>query len=102
VIARDLRSDTDHAELLEALFAEQGIGRHGLFMTTGEGRVTPDGYEEMSGYVVSESGCAFFFWTGWNEHTGRSAFKVWRPAEPQPDWQDDDEYQAARQAAGLA
>ncbi len=101
MIARDLRSDADHAKLLEGLIAEQGIGRHGLFMLTGEGRLTSDGFEETSGYVVTDTGCTFF-WTGWNESAGRSAFKVWRPAEPQADWQDDEEYQAARHAAGLA
>jgi hypothetical protein len=44
---------------------------------------------------------AFFFWTGWNASAGAPTFKTWRAAEPQPEWQDSQEYQAARKAAGL-
>src|SRR5581483_6130584 len=98
----DLRSDADHTELLERLIAARGIGRHGLFFVTSEGKVTPDGFEEMSGYVVGSDGHAFFFWTGWNEQTQQSDFKIWRPAERGDDWLTDDEVQTAFRAAGCA
>ena len=88
-------------ELLARLIADRGIERHGLYLLTGENRFTPDGFEEMSGFVVSHDERVFFFWTGWDARKGRSAFKVWRAAEPQPDWQSSQEYQAARNAAGL-
>ena len=100
-IAYDIRSDTDHMGLLEALIARQGIEPHGLFLLSSEGRVGPDGYEEMSGYVLGKDGRAFFFWTGWDEAANVTGFMTWEPAEVQPDWLDDEEFQAAQRAAGL-
>jgi hypothetical protein len=72
-----------------------------LYLLTGEGRFTPDGYEELSGYVVSDTQRVYFFWTGWDEPSRQPTFKVWRIAEPQPDWTNSAEYAAARRAAGL-
>jgi hypothetical protein len=89
-------------ELLDRLIAERGIERHGLYLLTSENRLTPDGFEEMSGFVVSHDERVCFFWMGWDARKGTSAFKVWRTAEPQPDWQNSQEYQEARKAAGLA
>jgi len=101
-ITGDVRSDTDHIRMLTALITERGIGRHGLFLLNSEGQVGPDSFEEMSGYVVTDTCEAFFFWTGWDEGQRRSRFKTWEPAKIQPDWHDDEEFQAALQAAGCA
>lgn len=102
VIQQDIKSDAEHMALLDALIAERGLKRYGLFFVTGEGAFTPDGYEETSGYALSQEGRAFFFWTGWDEAAQRTGFDMWKPTEPQSDWQDDEEYRAARRAAGLA
>ena len=101
-IAHDTRSDADHAGLLERLIAERGVGRHGIFLMSGEGRFTPDGFEETSGYVIDDAGRVFFFWTAWNEGLRHTTFKIWQPTEAEADWQGDAEYIAAREAAGLA
>jgi hypothetical protein len=101
-IQQGLKSDAEHMELLHALLTEHGLKRYGLFAVTGEGTITPDGYEETSGYALSSDGRSYFFWTGWDEEAQRTTFDMWQPTEPQPDWQDDEEYQAARKAAGLA
>ena len=100
-VTAETKSDAEHMALLERLFEERGIHRYGLFLLTSEGLFTPDGYEEMSGYVVSGDLPVIFFWTGWDETARRTCFEIWQVAEPQPDWQDDTEYQAARVAAGL-
>ena len=100
-ITPEIRSDAEHMEHLDRLIAERGITRHGIYLLTSENRFTPDGFEEMSGFVVSHNEQVFFFWTGWDASTGTSTFKIWRTAEPQPDWQNSQEYQAARKAAGL-
>jgi hypothetical protein len=101
-IQQEMKSDIEHMDLLAALLAERGLKKYGLFAVIGEGTVTPDGYEETSGYALSCDGHAFFFWTGWDEAAQRTTFDMWQLTEPQPDWQDDEEYQAARVAAGLA
>jgi hypothetical protein len=99
-IGYDTKSDADHMTLLEGLISKQGIGPHGLFLLSGEGQVMPNGYEETSGYVVCRDGGVFFFWTGWDEQAQHIGFKIWEHATPQPDWLEDDEYQAAQRAAG--
>ena len=100
-VTPDVKSDAEHMALLDRLIAERGIERYGLFLLTSENLFTPDGYEEMSGFVVSRDG-RVFFWTGWDEAAQQVAFETWRDAEPQPDWKGSAEYQAARVAAGLA
>ena len=101
-IGQDIQSDADHVELLERLITSQGVGRHGIFLLSGEGRFTPDGFEETSGYVIDSQARVFFFWTGWNEDLQRTALETWRPAEIQADWHEDEEFRAARKAAGLS
>lgn len=100
-IQQETKSDADHVALLAALLAERGLERYGLFAVTGEGTITPDGYEEASGYVLTHAGQAIFFWTGWDEAAHRTAFSMWQPTEPQAEWQEDEEYVAARKSAGL-
>ena len=101
-IQQELKSDAEHMALLHALLTERGLMRYGLFAVSGEGATTPDGFEETSGYALSSDGQAFFFWTGWDESKQQTGFDMWKPTEPQPDWQGDEEYQDARKAAGLA
>lgn len=101
-IEQELKSDTEHMALLDSLLVERGLEQYGLFAVTGEGTVTPNGYEETSGYALSRDGQAFFFWTGWDEASQRTTFDMWQPTEPQAEWESDQEYQAARVAAGLA
>ena len=101
-VTPDVKSDAEHMALLDRLIAERGIDRYGLYLLTSENLFTPDGYEEMSGFVVSSDGGVFFFWTSWDDVDQRVVFETWQAAELQPDSQDDEEYQAARVAAGLA
>lgn len=101
-ISPEIRSDSEHMALLDELIAERGVKRYGLYLLSGEALFTPDGYEETSGFVVSDDGRIFFFWTGWDETAHRVRFETWRPTEPQPGWQNSAEYQDARRAAGLA
>src|SRR5688572_27708939 len=100
-VARDTRSDAEHAELLERLIAEKGIDRYGIYLMSGEGRITPDGFEETSGYVIADYGGAYFLWTGWDDRLQQTHFKTWETTAAQVDWHDDEEYRAARTAAGL-
>lgn len=99
---QEMKSDTEHMALLDALLAERDLRQYGLFAVTGEGTVTTDGYEETSGYALSRDGYAFFFWTGWDKAAGRTTFKMWQPTESQAERGSDEEYQAARVAAGFA
>jgi hypothetical protein len=101
-VTPDLKSDAEHMALLDRLLAERGIERYGFFLLSSENLYTPDGYEEMSGFVVCGDGRVFFFWTSWDEVTQRVDFETWRAAEPQAGWGNSKEYQAARVAAGLA
>ena len=98
----DVKSDAEHMALLDRLIVERGIDRYGLYLLTSENLFTPNGYEEMSGFVVASDGRVFFFWTSWDDGSQRVAFETWQAAELQPDTQDDEEYKAARKAAGLA
>ena len=100
-IQQGMKSDTENKALLTALLAERGITRYGLFAVSGEGKVTPDGYEETSGYALSHEDRVFFFWTGWDETMERTVFSMWVPTGRQVEWLDDAEYQSARVAAGL-
>jgi hypothetical protein len=102
VVTSDVKSDAEHMALLDRLITERGIKQYGLFLLTSENLFTPDGYEEMSGFVLSSDSRIFFFWMGWDDVAQRAAFETWQAAEPEPSWQDSTEYQAARVAAGLA
>jgi hypothetical protein len=88
--------------LLDELIREKGIERYGLFAVTTEGKVLPDGSESASGLVVDPTGRVHAFWLDWDEARRRVAFVRWNPVQPRRDWETDDEYRAARRAAGLA
>ena len=101
-IQQEVKSDAEHMALLATLLAERGLKQYDLFAVSGEGTITPDGYEETSGYALSCDGSAYFFWTGWDESAQRTTFDMWQPTESQTGWESSEEYQAARVAAGLA
>ena len=96
------RSMVDGGPTLHRLLTEHGFERYALFFTTGEGRVLPNGEEEVSGSVLLPDGRCFAFWTGWDPEQARPRFRIWRQEEPEPDWRDSAEYQRARAAVGLA
>jgi hypothetical protein len=87
---------------LTQLLHEKHIDRYGLFAVTTEGQELPDGSESASGFVVTNSGGVFSFWLGWNEQEHRLGLTRWAPVKPAPDWAEDEEYAAARRAAGVA
>jgi hypothetical protein len=92
---------TREAQVLDRLLAARGIGQYGLFFVSGEGTFFPNGVEEASGFVVDHQGKVYTFWTGWDPRRQEVRFSQWEAIEPEPDWDDDDEYQDAREQAGL-
>jgi hypothetical protein len=87
---------------IHALITARGVGRHALFHEVGEGRAFPDGSEEMSGYVVDETGRTYAFWTGWDAERSRARFTTWEPVTLEPRMLESHEYREARAAVGLA
>ena len=100
-VPAELKSDAAHMDLLHVLLVERGIDRYGLFLLTSENLFSPNGYEEMSGIVVSGDGRCFFFWTSWDDASQLVIFETWNEVEPRAEWQSSQEYHAARAAAGL-
>ena len=95
------RPATREAQVLDRLLATRGIGRYGLFFTSGEGDFFPNGVEETSGFVIDGQGQVHSFWTGWDADRQDVTFTEWQCVEPEPDWLSDDEYLHARRQAGL-
>lgn len=90
------------ADLLANLIRERGVRRYGLFSVTTEGKALPDGSEAASGYVVDDNDRIFFFWLDWDAEQGRVVFTDWDQVQPESTWEDDREYQEARNVAGLS
>lgn len=90
------------ADGLDALLRARGLGRYGVFLSTGEGKTLPDGSESESGYVIDQSGRAHFYWLDWDAERAAPTLKVWDEVSPMPAWAEEREYQLARQSAGLA
>jgi hypothetical protein len=88
-------------DLLDQLLREKQIARYGLFAVTTEGKELPDGSEAASGFVVASTGDVFSFWLDWSEQEHRVGLTDWTPVKPDPDWDNDDEYTAAKAAAGV-
>lgn len=86
---------------LDRLIRETGITRYGLFGVSSEGKNLPDGSVAASGLVVDQDGQVFSFWLDWDDARGCVALTEWRRVEPEADWLNDEEYVAARRAAGL-
>src|SRR4051794_25909042 len=106
--AMDL-SDTPERRLLDSLIRarlDAPEERYAYFWGTGEGKYLPRAdaekrIEPTSGYVVDSQGRIFAFWLGWDAEQNRPALVRWRPAQPQVDWAEDDEYRTARRQVGL-
>jgi hypothetical protein len=86
---------------MDKLLREMGLRHYGLFAVTTEGKPLPDGSESASGYVLDAQGRVFSFWLDWDDDQRRIAFTEFKRVEAEPDWEDDQEFQEARQAAGL-
>ncbi len=85
---------------LKALIRERiGDQQYGIFHNVGEGTFFPDGSEDCSGFVVTEDGAHYFYWTDWQD--GRKTFGTWESELFQEEWTDSSEYLQARQSAGL-
>ena len=100
--AESFRRMTDGDPTIRGLLAQHGIARYALFFTTGEGRLLPNGEEELSGSVLTPEGRGFAFWTGWDQTHARPCFRIWRQETPDPSWDASTEYRLAREAVGLA
>ena len=89
--------------ILTRLIAERlPGGRYGVFFGCGEGDFFPDGTEESSGSVVTEDGEHYGYWTGWDATAAGVRFNKWQRLDCDgSEWADDEEYQDAREAAGL-
>ena len=87
--------------LMDDLLCQQNIRRYGLFAVTTEGRRLPYGSESASGFGVDDAGRVFSFWLGCDEGQQQVAFTYWGEVKPEPDWEENEEYQQARRAAGL-
>ena len=77
-------------------------GEYAYFFVGGEGTFLPisepgNEVEESSGYVLDCEGNVYFFWFGWDTVGQAPALLVWERHEPEPFWDEDDEYRQARE-----
>jgi hypothetical protein len=86
---------------MDELLHERGLRRYGVFGVTTEGKRLPGGSETASGFVVDRGSRVYFFWLDWDREQERPVFSEWQEVAPDPEWETDEEYRAARQAAGL-
>ena len=96
-----IHHETKQRELIEQLIREKISGSFEIFGVSGEGRRFGEGYETASGHVVDSQGRVFFFWMDWDERERRAYLETFEPDETDEDWQDDDEYTAARKKLGV-
>lgn len=91
---------------LDTLIREKGIMRYGVFFSTVEGGIFPDGSYDGSGYVIDQDGRIYSYWIGWDTNLGRAVFSEWREIDNARGFDravaDDPEYMAAYEAAGLS
>ncbi len=95
-------------QLLDACVEAKGLrpGEYAYFFTTGEGIFLPisepgDEVEESSGYVLDREGNVYFFWFGWDPDRQAPALSEWERQEPEPFWDEEDEYRRAREQLNL-
>jgi len=101
-IHNSARPETTQEDMLRRLIEERGLRDFAFFFLTGEGRMLPNGLEVTSGTVVDRTGAVHSFWTAWDKDRQVPTLSRWRKLDPNPDWLDDEEYQAALAAVGLA
>src|SRR6266571_2706387 len=87
---------------LDELIRKRGIQQYGLFSVTTEGKQLPDGSESASGFLIDGESRVFFFWLDWDDRLRHIVFTDWKQVKAEPEWEGDEEYQAARRAAGLS
>jgi hypothetical protein len=86
---------------LRDLIAERVTERFATFDEVGEGEFFPNGTESMSGHVILEDGRVFFFWMDWDAERGGPTLGTWEEVEEDLSNDPSEEYQRAREAAGL-
>jgi hypothetical protein len=95
------------APVLQRLLAEKGLpaGDWWPFLVQEEGKALPGGLESLSGYVLTRSGEVFGWWLDWDATApgdGDYTFdRWWKVARPQREFEQDGEYQRARERLGL-
>jgi hypothetical protein len=88
---------------IDRLLGERGIGRHALFLTQREGVTLPGDLESVSGFVLDHQGRVHGFWLAWDDTRGRLTLAPFYPVDnPDAEFGEDAEYQAARRDLGLA
>src|SRR5438067_13197980 len=100
-IGPSMQTTSQPASSLERLVREKGLQRFGLFFVTGEDDCLPNGEEETSGYVISDVGKIYSFWTGWDAARSDVVFIEWDAVEEEAEWRGVGEYERARARAGL-
>jgi len=95
--------------VLAQLLQDRGLspGSYALFFTVGEGTYfqvpgSPEPIEESSGFVIDTAGAIHAFWLEWDSERQRPILSDWEPAEPEPSWEGDAEYEDTRRQVGLA
>ncbi len=94
--------------LLNACVEAQGLrpGEYAYFFLGGEGTFLPisepgDEVEESSGYVLDRAGNIYFLWFGWDPIRQAPALLEWERHEPEPFWEQEEEYRQARRSLHL-
>ncbi len=95
------KSPAEQRKLLDRVIRAKGLERYALFFVADDGIETPDGYEEVDGYVLAVDSRVFSFALSWDAKLGETALVEWEQTEPEADWAEEDEYRRARKKVGL-
>ena len=87
--------------LLRAAIARRGLSRFAIFDICVEGRIYPNGFDEVSGSVLNEDGRIWFFWTGWDDERQAVTIRHWDEEPITPLLTSGPEYERARRELGL-
>src|SRR5689334_15994768 len=63
------------------LIAQRLTGRFAIYHDVGEGKVFPNGTEDLSGWVVDERGDHYFFWVDWDAGADQPILGTWQREE---------------------
>jgi hypothetical protein len=66
-----MTKDSPTLQVLQRLLAEKGIRDFELFLLQQEGRILPNGLEQISGFIATPSGSAFGFWLEYDDRLGK-------------------------------
>jgi len=92
--------ETQRAGVRAAIEA-RGLDRFALYDTCVEGRVYPNGVDEVSGFVLNEDGRIWFFWTGWDDERQVVTIRHWDEEPITPLLTSGREYDRARRELGF-